>query len=203
LNLYKELCEYTGLSEDIVKRRCKNAALILAWEFHEAADVLDYYRNSEWYIYDLTYYQNDILGDVFYGWFDKLFAEPLKGMDLGGGIGEYTIHAMKQGCEVDFIDVDGKTLEYAKWRFKKHGVSPDIYNEDFKIDKDYDFIIAMDILEHLENPDERLKEIAAHTKYLFANPGEVKYNILYPQHISRYDLTPYFENLGGYLWRRK
>jgi 2-polyprenyl-3-methyl-5-hydroxy-6-metoxy-1,4-benzoquinol methylase len=203
LNLYAELCEYTGLSEDIVKRRCKNAALILAWEFHEAADVLDYYRNSEWYIYDLTYYQNDILGDVFYGWFDKLFAEPLNGLDLGGGIGEYTIHAMKQGCEVDFIDVDGKTLEYAKWRFKKHGVSPNIYNEDFKIDKDYDFIVAMDVLEHLENPDERIKEIAAHTKYLFANPEQVQYNILYPQHISRYDLTPYFENLGGYLWKRK
>jgi len=202
--MYNDLSEYTGQSIDKLQEMCKAAAYGLLWEWAKKDNVLDFYRETELYIYDLTHYQHDILGEEFYNWFNAMTVQ-IKGhgLDLGGGIGEYTIQAIKQGATMDFIDVDGFTLKYAKWRFKKHNVEPNIFTEDFKIDKDYDFIVAMDVLEHLENPEERIKEFHKHTKYLFANPEQVQYNIKYPQHISRYDLTPYYSNLSGNLWVRK
>lgn len=202
MNLYEELSEYTGLPLRIVTECSRAAGWFLAKDW-DPTDVLGYYRKSDLYIYDLSFYQQEILGEEFYRWFcGCLKTKPLRGLDLGGGIGEYTIQAMKLGHHMDFIDVDGETLKYAKWRFNKHGVNPEIHHEDFKIDKDYDFIVAMDVLEHLENPDERIKELAEHTQYVFANPDQVAYSVLYPQHISKYDLTPYFENTGN-LWKRK
>lgn len=203
MTLYDDLKEYTG--KKITAEMCQAAAFGLVWEWYNKESVLDYYRNSHLYIYDLTHYQNDILGDKFYKWYESFFdvVKPQTGLDLGGGIGEYTIRAEKHGCKMTFLDVDGMTLKYAKWRFKKHGVKPEIHTEDFKIDKDYDFIMAMDVLEHLENPEQRIKEMSEHAKYIFANPEEVQYNALYPQHISRYDLTPYFKQVQAYLWKRK
>jgi 2-polyprenyl-3-methyl-5-hydroxy-6-metoxy-1,4-benzoquinol methylase len=212
--LYTELAEYTGEWVADVIPKCREAAYKLAEEWQTKTSVLDFYRNSEWYIYDLTFYQQDILGEAWYAWYRDCLRQIWKlhpkykcgqtanGLDLGGGIGEYTIEADR--CfRMDYVDVDGATKNYAMWRFKARNLSPNIYNEDFKIEKDYDFVVAMDVFEHLENPEERIKEIAEHTRYLFANPEQVKYNEKYPMHISRYDLTPYFELAGGNLWRRK
>ena len=198
MNLYRELAEYTGESTDYLKRICPKAAFGLVWEWHTKKDVLDFYRTTDLYLYDLTHYQQDSLGEKFYG----NYKVSGNGLDLGGGIGEYTIQAIKQGCEMDYVDVDGKTMDYAKWRFRKHNVEPKIHTEEFKIDKDYDFVVAMDVFEHLENPQERIEEIAQHTKLLIANPDQVRYNDLYPMHISLYDLTPYFEQ-HGCLWYKK
>lgn len=201
--LYKELAEYTGLPIEIVVNCSRNAAWFLAKDWNPK-DVIGYYRKSDLYIYDLTHYQNDILGDMFYKWFNSFDFKGLTGLDLGGGIGEYTIQAIKRGAKMTYLDIaKSKTLDYAKWRFDRNGVNPEIKDETYVIDRDFDFIIAMDVLEHLEEPDKRIKEIAEHTKFLFANPEQVQYNVLYPQHISKYDLTPYFKNINGYLWRRK
>ena len=123
-------------------------------------------------------------------------------MDYGGGIGEYTILACKNGVKMDFLEIEGsKTLEYARWRFEKHGVRPILRSENFKVGTDYDFIIAMDVFEHMVKPEPAIKAIAKHTKYLFCNPEQVQFNWLYPQHISKFTLEPYFENIGLYLWR--
>jgi len=203
MTLYEELSEY--LHKPVTPEQCKAASFGLVWEWANKESVLDYYRHSHLYVYDLTFYQTMLRSIGFKEWYESFFEQihPKTGLDLGGGIGEYTIIAEQHGCKMDFVDVDGETLKYARWRFQKYGVSPVIHTEDFKIDKDYDFIIAMDVLEHIEEPEPRIKEFAEHTEWLFANPGEVQYNDLYPQHISRYDLTPYFYNVQDYLWRRK
>jgi hypothetical protein len=204
MDLYAELAEYTGESYKDVLMQCGLAADMLAMEWKHKKSVLGFYRKSPWYIYDLTWYQTYLTSGGFYDMYEKSLgkAQGLKGLDLGGGIGEYTIHA--KHCDMDFIEVKGsKTLDYAKWRFKKYGVKPRIRYEDFQLKDKYTFIIAMDVLEHLENPEERIKELADHTTYLFANPENVKYTERYPMHISHPDLTPYFEKLCPYLWRVK
>jgi hypothetical protein len=213
-DLYKELMAYTGLPEIIIKERCGYARFELAYEWYKAMEqafgnnpkslseiINDYYKNTELYIYDLTYYHQERLKTRFY---DECYIPFLTeihrgiGLDYGGGIGEYTIEAMQMRFKMDFFDIDGsKTLKYAKWRFDKHAVKPNICST---IDKNYDFVVAMDVFEHLENPDEAIKEIAQHTKYLFANPYEIPYNEVYPQHISHFDLTQYFNQENKYLW---
>jgi 2-polyprenyl-3-methyl-5-hydroxy-6-metoxy-1,4-benzoquinol methylase len=132
-----------------------------------------------------------------YGW--------KEGLDFGGGIGEETILATELGVNMTFVEVeDSKTLAYAKWRFWKNEVKkPKIVFEDYEFKQDFDFVVAMDVFEHIENPQPIIEAIAKHTKYLFCNPTMVKYNWLYPQHISNYSIEPYFKQIELYLYERR
>lgn len=207
MDLYEELAEYVGRDLILVKARCKVASSELAYQWeYQKNDPIAYYRDSDLYIFDLTSYQNRLKENGMHVWYRNLIRNYgwKTGLDYGGGIGEYTIIACKEGVKMDFLEIEGsETLKYARWRFEKYGVRPIFRSENFKITSDYNFIIAMDVFEHMEKPEPVIKAIAKHTKYLFCNPEQVKFNWYYPQHISKFTLEPYFENIGLYLWRRK
>jgi len=207
MDLYDELAEFVSQDLALVKQRCQFASAELAYQWkYQKDDPIAYYRESDLYIFDLTTYQTVLKNHDIHKWYQNLIKNYgwKTGLDFGGGIGEYTIVACKNGVKMDFLEIEGsKTLEYARWRFQKHGVRPLFRGENFKIDQDYDFIVAMDVFEHMEKPEPVIKAIAEHTKYLFCNPEQIKFNWLYPQHISKFTLEPYFENIGAYLWRRK
>ena len=207
-NLIDDLVEYTGRGERLVKARCAIASTELAWQFEKHREnPLDFYRNSDLYIFALTLYQTKLQDAGVHDWLrENIKRYGWKTMlDYGGGIGEYTIIGKKAGLEVVYLDVRGsKTADYALHRFYKNEIGqPLFWAEGHKIDKDFDVVVAMDVFEHLENPQEVIEQIAKHTKYLICNPMDVKYNWPYPQHISKFDIEPYFENIGSYLWRRK
>jgi len=105
-----------------------------------------------------------------------------------------------------FVEIGNSPTEaYARWRFNKHGVADKVkfMNEGFEVKQDYDFIVAMDVFEHMEKPQPVIEAIAKHTKYLFCNPNQIKYNWLYPQHISQFSLEPYFKKVDLYLYERR
>ena len=191
-----ELIEYTGKPRELVVQRAKTAFVELAWQWHEKKDVLSYYRDSDLYIFDLTAYQSMLVPEVNY-MVEYVEREKIKKvLDLGGGIGEYTIRLMKEaGCEVTFLDLkDSKTMDYARWRFKKQGVKPTIVFEDYKWQNEmWDAVVAMDVIEHLENAEETIANLERKAKFIFANPGKIKFNDLYPQHISAYQLKNFRE----------
>lgn len=204
-DILDDLVEYTGKPRDLVIQRSKAAMAELAWQWHFRKDTLSYYRETDLYIFDLTKYQSQIVMDL------NLMIEELKVrklkkvLDLGGGIGEYTIRAIKEaGCEVTFLDLkDSKTMEYAKWRFTKHGVRPTIVTEEYAWQQeDWDAVFAMDVIEHLEKKDaeETIEALKKHTMYVFANPEFIKFNDLFPQHITQFTLQG-FKSVGTQLWQ--
>jgi len=207
MSLYEDLAEYTSRNPDLVRWRCKIAAIELAWEWEKYKDdPLAFYRESDLYIFDLTEYQSRLNEVGIHQWFvEKIMNNQWKTMlDYGGGIGEYTLIASKLGIKVDFLEVAGsKTLDYAKWRFNKYDIRPTIFDENHKIDKKYDLIIAMDVLEHMSSPQPLIKDFASHSEFIMANPDQIVYNALYPQHISKYSLTDYFSLEERLLWKRK
>ena len=71
------------------------------------------------------------------------------------------------------------------------------------LSEEWDMINAMDVLEHLEDPSKVIADLAEKARYIFCNPEDIKYNVLYPQHISTFDLSPSFDRLDGYLWKNK
>ena len=81
-------------------------------------------------------------------------------------------------------------------------VALNIIGEQNQIPDTYDVIVAMDVLEHLPDADKWIKDIAEHCKYAFINP-DVPYSIFYPQHISKVNLAPYFDQVEGNLWKSK
>ena len=208
-DLYRELAEYTGKDLTLVEARCQVANIEQAWRWSEKKEWLDDplkgYREDDLYTFDLTHYQMRLQKMGFHDWLRKMIKDHgwKTGLDYGGGIGEYTIAAINEGVDMKFVEVeDSKTLKYALWRFDKYKVAPSIEFENYEIDRDFDFIVAMDVFEHMVDPKPVIKAVAEHTKFLFCNPYEIQFNWLYPQHISKYTLEPYFEKVEGYLWRR-
>jgi len=206
-DFYGELAEYTGRDRQLVEARCLCASTELAWLFPSYKDrVLDYYRETDLYIFGLSRYQERLQGKDFHGWLAQFIRNyNIKSvLDFGGGIGEYTIVACKEGAETFYLEVEGsKTGEYARWRFQKHGVRPVFLSENYKIDRDFDLIVAMDVLEHLPDPAPVIADMAKHCTYLISNPELITYSFMFPEHISHPDLTPYFYNVHNYLWKRR
>ena len=203
--LYEELAEYTDAPVELVELRCQGAGAELAWlwrqGFHESAT--EFYASTDLYIFDLTFYQTMLKQHGAHEGFGHLFPRPgVKVLDFGGGIGEWTIVAAKKGCEATYLDVhDSETMEYAQWRFAKHGVKPRILTDlDGPPDEPFDLIVAMDVFEHLEEPQPLVERFARQARYLLCNPKEIKYNFLFPQHISHYELEPHWKHVEHYLW---
>ncbi|MCL4387311.1 class I SAM-dependent methyltransferase [Patescibacteria group bacterium] len=194
--ILEDLVEFTGKPKPLVAERCKTASVELAWDWDKRKDTLQYYRDTDLYIFDLTFYQSMLAQDLNFMLESAKEKGVKKILDFGGGIGEYTIRAIKElGAEVTYLEIAGsKTLEYAKWRFKKYGVEPKIVDENYPWQKEkWDAIFAMDVLEHLENPEPTIKAFEETTKYVFANPAAIQFNWLYPQHISKFVLANFTE----------
>jgi 2-polyprenyl-3-methyl-5-hydroxy-6-metoxy-1,4-benzoquinol methylase len=207
MNFYKELSEYVGRNEDIVTEYCKIARIILAYKWEEEKkDPIKYYKDTDLYIYDLSFYQEILQSQGFFSWYEGILKDfKIKSvLDFGGGIGEYTIIASQKGLISDYVDIEGsKTEEYAKYRFKKYNVNPGVLNLNEPL-KDYDLIIAMDVFEHIQNNVPVIENVANHCKYLICNEmREIPYDYFYPQHISAINLEPFFEHVTFRLWKSK
>ena len=192
--LLNDLIEYSGLPEELVRERCKYAVWELAYQWPNYKNPLDFYRNTDLYIYDLTKYQSILVPTVNYMVEMAKKYELKKILDLGGGIGQYTIRlANESKCEVAYLDLkNSKTAEYAIWRFKKRlEKMPPILTEVSEWwNEDWDAVVAMDVIEHME-PDlarKTLKRLKEKARYVFANPENVQYNEAYPQHIGRFTM---------------
>jgi 2-polyprenyl-3-methyl-5-hydroxy-6-metoxy-1,4-benzoquinol methylase len=86
--------------------------------------------------------------------------QPKNILDFGGGVGLMAIPLARAGFDVTLADLDGTSLDFAKFRADRHNDKLKIWKSDVEAmppDKKYDVIMAMDVLEHL--PKETLHEI--------------------------------------------
>jgi 2-polyprenyl-3-methyl-5-hydroxy-6-metoxy-1,4-benzoquinol methylase len=202
--IFQDLIDYTKLNPELALRRCNYAATELAVLWNQKKDVKSYYQDSNLYIFDLTKYQLILerQGAI------QRMVQQIKNLKLatvlefGGGIGEFSLLAAKAGLDISYHDLDGKIKDYAKWRFAKHNTNVTMASEE-SLHKPWDVINVMDVLEHLEDPNVIIDFIGKNAKYIFCNPEDIRYNIFFPQHISKFDLTPYFQRLDGYLWKNR
>lgn len=205
-DLYGDLTAYTGRHPDLVRARCKIAAIELAWLWPQyATRPTDYYRETDLYLYDLTEYQMRLRASGVHTWLRQTIRDHgwERGLDFGGGIGEWAMICADEGVGVAYHDLcPSHTWDYAAWRFGRHK-SPVAMLQAQPLNERWPFVIAMDVLEHLPEPGPVLAQLAECTEWLFCNPHEVTYNWLMPQHISRYDPTPLFEHVEGLLWHRR
>ena len=202
--LFKDLLDYTGLNEMLALRRCDYAVTELAILWDKKKSVLDFYREAELYIFDLTKYQlileSNQLVNKMINQIENLKLKKI--LEFGGGIGEFSVLCSEKDFDITYYDLDGEIKNYALWRFNKHQCDIKVA-EKYPLDQQWDLVNMMDVLEHLENPQEVISDLSKNTDYIFCNPEEVKYNVFFPQHISKFDLGEYFELVEGYLWKNK
>lgn len=114
-------------------------------------------------------------------------------LDLGGGIGEYSLRMVEEcKAQVTYLDLkDSKTAQYAIWRFNKYQVTPRIVDENYAWwEEEWDAVIAMDVLEHMEEDlaQQTIKRFNNSVKYLYINPEKLLYNEVFPQHITNFSM---------------
>jgi 2-polyprenyl-3-methyl-5-hydroxy-6-metoxy-1,4-benzoquinol methylase len=207
MRLYEELAQYTGRPLELVRTRCQSAIVELAWQWHSNPDHPEqFYKNTDLYLFDLTEYQQRLYRANWYIWFQEILGElKIKRiLDFGGGIGESLIQAYAAGVrELDYVDIkDSKTMDYAMHRFRSHNVSVQIWDGIPR--KEYDLIIAMDVLEHIPNPGQAIRRFKEAGPYLIANPEQISFDAVFlPQHISNYNLAADYQHIEGNLYQRR
>ncbi len=113
------------------------------------------YELGEWHLFVPSKRESDIaLVD------EMKTKKPKNILDFGGGVGMLAIPLARAGLDVTLADLDGTSLDFAKFRADRHGDKLEIWKsdvEDMPPDKKYDVILAMDVLEHL--PKETLHAV--------------------------------------------
>ncbi len=134
----------------------------------EATDegpVLSYYAQTPIYLYQLSYWEACRDKQAWFQVVERACRRYglMRVLDFGGGVGGLTCYLGRRGIRCDYVDVGGKTFEYAGWRFRRHGLSVrqfDITKPEQLPAEPYDAVLTWDVLEHLFDLDGALQTIA-------------------------------------------
>jgi len=225
----QELARYRKINSEECYQRCSNGSLNMckAWQakFGKDADesllkeedILDFYRNTDLYIYDLTWFwsHNRKMREEITGKWKPGIGKVL---DFGCGIGDYGLeYAMDNpSSDVDFYDINIHNLDYLEYRIGVYEAQKlvgkgklKVYNEAHgnllkKQEGVYGMIFAIDVLEHIKNPEETvaaLRRMLSRNGTLYAQVAAK--GAFQPQHISEIDLAKHgFLQTDAYTYIR-
>ncbi len=149
--------EYWGLKEAEEAEKQKRIANAETIE-----EVLNYYRTTDYFLYELIYWEalksKQTEFRKLYYLCRKMKIDKL--VDFGGGVGGLSIFMASWGLRCDYLDVPGKTFDFAKWRFKRRNLEIQLYSDAGALPLSrYDGVVAYDVLEHLFNIEEVIEKI--------------------------------------------
>lgn len=111
----------------------------------------------------------------------KFIKKNMKVIDLGCGTGYGTAYLHKKGCEIIGIDINKEAVKFAA---KKYGgyanfSRASVDKTGYK-DKEFDFAVSFEVIEHLKNPKKFLKEVKRILKknsyFVLSTPNTVIYS---------------------------
>ncbi len=160
------LAEFTGEDPEEVQSLLVTSTGTLARNWHaappatEAETIAWYEENAPYYIYDLSQFHLTYKNIAFS--LDVLGLLRGRVLDFGAGIGDIALEAAARGFETTYFDVDGESQRYARWRARERGLRMQFASEREAVIHVYDTIIALDVLEHVSDPEETLEFLVAH-----------------------------------------
>jgi 2-polyprenyl-3-methyl-5-hydroxy-6-metoxy-1,4-benzoquinol methylase len=167
----EDVMAFTKTSREQVRARMKQGSEPLKQEWLEwekqgpmtEERIAKFYKQTANYIYELgewhLFVPDKRESDL------ALVAElkakaPKNILDFGGGVGLAAIPLARAGLDVTLADLDGTSLDFARFRAERHGDKLKFWKSDVEPmppDAKYDVILALDVLEHL--PKETLHQI--------------------------------------------
>ena len=132
------------------------------------AEILDFYRQTETYIWELSAYHDDPAWNysgMCAGIATRLKSEPdcTRVLCLGDGIGDVTLALHRDGFDAVYHDLaDSRTAEYAAvrfWRQTGETIKRNMTATFTGVTGEYDAVVSLDYLEHVPNVDDWVRAI--------------------------------------------
>lgn len=207
----KELSLFKKMKHEDCYQACLHGALNMCKKWQERfgenadesklaeSDVLEFYRSTDGYLYDLTWFwshSRSVRDQIMNRW-PKNASRVL---DFGCGIGDWGLSYLAEhpSSHVDFFDINRANLDYLRHRVKireaQEVIQKDhahVFGEEFLERKEeYDLIFALDVLEHIKNPEKAAARIRSMLKRNGILIAQISPKAAFqPQHISEIDLN--------------
>jgi len=195
-----EIGAYTGESVPVVLSKMATGEKDLKdlWDqispdVSNPTSVADFYREQFTEAYELANWHCGGLGAAPLSYaYAANFAQGLqlkRVLDFGSGIGSGSLCFAAVGCEVHAADIAKRLLAFVQYRLRARGfnvLTIDL-NEKRPSARYYDLIACFDVIEHLPNQLEKLRELSSYLRpggYLLINLMEDSSNPDRPMHIS-------------------
>jgi len=219
-SIIAELGLYTACPDmNELRERCKLGAASVARDWERShpdnqRSIQDFYDQSTSYIYDLMWWHTLVDDMSALAYVTALeFAERNAchdHLDFGGGVGSGNLLFVRNGFESTYADISSSLLGFSKWRFDIRKL-PGVEFLDLKVAslprEAFDMITAMDVFEHLAEPEHAVEDIWRALKpggFLFGRFAVEADDEDHPQHIV-HDFAPTMERMRSLglheVWR--
>jgi len=172
IDIVDEISEYKNEPKPLVEARLKEAPKLLEKEWFEKnpqteEDILKFYQETENYIYDLTAVNQSEMRIAEYQEVKNMIdvCNSKRHLDFGAGTADLLLRlheAIGNKIVLYYHDLPGKTRDFAKWRIALRDY-PIITGEELE-GMVFDSISAIDVLEHVSNPEETLARLVSMLK---------------------------------------
>jgi len=215
--IIKDYAEFSGIPlQELIQRMNRFHELVNEeWNELGPSSWTDrakmFYARSNHYILDLLYANADRAAaekklEKYGIW--KFLDQLPPGSDVlefGGGLGVVCQLFCERDYQVTYLDIPGKPMDFAKWRFQRYHIPVRIIESDperLTLENEYDFIFSDAVFEHLIDPCQAAEGLMRHLRpggYLLLLIDVFNNNDLWPMHrpLDFHALDNTLTNCGG------
>jgi SAM-dependent methyltransferase len=215
--IIKDYAEFSGIPLQELIQRMNRFHELVNGEWNElgpsswADRAKMFYARSNHYILDLLYANAD--RDAAekklekYGIWKFLDQLPprLDVLEFGGGLGVVCQLFCERDYQVTYLDIPGKPMDFARWRFQRYHIPVRIIESDperLTLENEYDFIFSDAVFEHLIDPCQAADRLMRHLRpggYLVLLIDVFNNNDMWPMHrpLDFHALDNTLTNCGG------
>lgn len=194
-NIDLDLSEFLKMPLSEVHRRLNTAQGDLAEEWHKKQKTTpDFYKDNQTYLFDLAMFNRT--EQYFQYRLSALVGRSnLKILDIGCGIGTAVFMLAEQDNEVVGWDINQKCIDFCRFKKQKYNLKGEFSTEKPDLSQ-FDLVVAIDTLEHIEDLKEFLFELGQTLKSgaKFYHSDYFPKDNVWPMHFEQHAI-----NIGRFL----